>query len=403
MTYVNFLEKVSNLMQLSDEEKSYLSKPARVHKATLNVAGEEYPAFRIQYNDARGPTKGGIRFHPEVDEEEVQSLAFWMSLKTAVVDIPLGGGKGGVRINPKKLSQDQLEELSRKYIRAFAEHLGEDKDIPAPDVYTTPQIMAWMLDEFETIIGKTEPGMITGKPLEVGGSKLRDIATAQGGVYVLEEALKKVGLSGKKVIIEGFGNAGMTAAKLLTNKGFTIVGVSDSTGGIYNANGLNIPKVIKAKKATKSVKAYTQENEATELQGEEILFQEGDILIPAALADSITEENAEKIQARIILELANGPITAKADEILHKRNVLVLPDILANAGGVTVSYFEWVQNRQRFYWEIEEVDERLKKRMTTSFKQIWDIHESNDYSFRENTYILAIRRILEAAKLRGKV
>ncbi|MAG60370.1 glutamate dehydrogenase [archaeon] len=403
MTHIKFLEKVASLMQLNAEEQTYLSTPARIHTATINLSGEECPAFRIQYNDARGPTKGGIRFHPEVDEQEVTSLAFWMSLKTAVVDIPLGGAKGGIQVNPKKLSKEQLQELSRKYIRAFVDHIGVDKDIPAPDVYTTPEIMAWMLDEFETITGKTEPGMITGKPLTVGGSKLRGIATALGGVYVLQEALRKINLEGKRVIIEGFGNAGMTAAKLLAERGFTIVGVSDSTGGIYNGEGLNVEEIIKAKKATRSVKTYAEEHDAIEVTGNGILFEACDILVPAALADSITEENANKIKAKIILELANGPITAAADEILHQNNILVLPDILANAGGVTVSYFEWVQNRQGFYWEKDLIDSRLKKKMMDSFNQIWERFESNNYSFRENTYILSIERILIAAKLRGKI
>ncbi len=398
-----FLEHVAQLMQLSPAEKKYLLTPARTHTANIELAGEEYPAFRIQYNDARGPTKGGIRFHPGVTEEEVTSLAFWMSLKTAVVDIPFGGAKGGIQVNPKVLSKKDLQELSRSYIREFADVLGVNKDIPAPDVYTTPQIMAWMLDEFEMITGTSEPGMITGKPLELGGSKLRDIATALGGVYILEQALKQKNLDGKKIIIEGFGNAGMTAAKLLSEKGFVIVGVSDSTGGIYNTNGLNIEEVIAVKKTFKTVRAYTQKNSAVEFTCKEILFQPCDILVPAALAESIHEDNAGKIQAKIILELANGPITSKADEILEQNNVLVLPDILSNAGGVTVSYFEWVQNKQGFAWDKDLVNMRLKDKMISSFDNIWERFESNKHSFRMNTYMLAIERILLAAKLRGKI
>ena len=403
MTYMNFLENVSQVLQLCAEEKKYLSTPARIHRASLELGGAEYPAFRIQYNDARGPTKGGIRFHPGVSEAEVTSLAFWMTIKTAVVDIPFGGAKGGVQIHPKALTPAELQDLSRQYIREFASVIGVDKDITAPDVYTSPQIMAWMLDEFEKITGSHEPGMITGKPLILGGSELRGIATALGGVFILEEAMKRIPLLEKTVIIEGFGNAGMTAADLLSQKGFTIVGISDSRGAVYNAKGLNVPELIAIKKETKSVRAYTEKHAAIELSHSDLLSQQCQILIPAAMGDSIHKDNAANVQAKIILELANGPITSEADNILHAQNVLVLPDILANAGGVTVSYFEWVQNRQGFSWRKDLVQMRLKEKMITAFNDIWKQYEGNKHSFRMNTYMLGIERILKAARLRGKI
>ena len=398
--YLKFLEKIAPLTGLSEKELLKLSSPERVLQANLNVNGKSYPAYRVQYNSARGPYKGGIRFHPEVYLEEVQSLAFWMSIKTAVADIPYGGGKGGVTVDPKKLSIEELQELSRAYVRAFFKFLGPQQDIPAPDVYTTPQIMAWMLDEYEQILGEKAPSFITGKPLELGGSKVRDIATALGGVYVLEEALRKIGLGKGTIAVQGFGNAGMNMAEILYEKGFTIVAVSDSQGGIYSASGLAIPELIKVKEETGSVVNY---NSGQKISNEELLTCQTDILIPAALSGVITGENAAQVKAKIILELANGPTTAEADEILHRRRVLLLPDVLSNSGGVTVSYFEWVQNNYGYYWDEETVKDRLKKKMVTAFNKIWVEYEKSGYDFRTNTYILALRKIVEAERLRGKV
>jgi len=395
-----FLEKIAPLIPLTTQELHLLQTPNHIHKANLTLNNKIYPSFRIQFNNARGPYKGGIRFHPEVDEDEVKSLAFWMSLKCAVADIPYGGAKGGITINPKTLTEKELQELSRKYIQAFYQHLGPTKDIPAPDVYTNGQIMAWMLDEYETIIKQSAPGMITGKPLELGGSLVRDIATALGGVYILEEAITKMKLKEKTVAIQGFGNAGMNAAQLLSNLNYKIVAVSDSKGGIYNENGLNIEEVINTKDKTGSVINHPV---GKKISNEELLTLPATILIPSALSGVITKNNAKSIKAKIILELANGPTTPEADSTLHQNNTLVIPDILANSGGVTVSYFEWVQNNMGYYWKDEEIKEKLKEKMLTAFTQLWQSYNPKKYDFRTTTYIHAINKILKAEKLRGRI
>src|SRR3989344_7669581 len=396
---VHFLEKIAPLAGLSKKEIAALEKPNKILKAELTVNGKKYPAFRVQFNNARGPYKGGIRYHPEVSEDEVKSLAFWMTLKTAVTDLPLGGGKGGVTVDPKKLSKKELEELSRAYVRAFYKHLGPDIDIPAPDVYTTPEIMGWMLDEYEKLVEKKAPAFITGKPLELGGSKVRDIATALGGVYILEEAVKKIGLKDKKVAIQGFGNAGMNMAQLLAEKGYLIVAVSDSKGGIYDLRGLNIKEVIAVKESKGSVAEYKN---AQKISNEELLESECSILIPSALSGVITEKNAGKIKAKIILELANGPTTPEADEMLFAKKVLVLPDILANAGGVTVSYFEWVQNKKNESWSEQEVKKKLQEKMISAFGQIWKEFSDEKKSFRTAAYVLALKKIVAAEKNKSK-
>ncbi len=395
-----FLDKVSPLVPLTQEEKNYLLTPHHQHKATLQINNKSYPAYRVQFNNDRGPFKGGIRFHPEVDLDETKSLAFWMSLKTAVADVPYGGGKGGITVDPKHLSPTELEQLSRAYVQAFHEHLGPTKDIPAPDVYTTPQIMAWMLDEFEKINKQSSPGFITGKPLNLGGSKVRDIATALGGIYVLEEAMRKLNLHDKTAVIQGFGNAGMNAAKLLAEHGFKIIAVSDSQGAIHNQNGFNIPELINTKEKQGTVTAYPN---ATIITDAELLSTPCTVLVPAALSGSITNDNAQTINAKMVLELANGPTTPEADIILHNKKVLVLPDVLANAGGVTVSYFEWVQNNMGYYWTENEVKEKLQQKMITAFNQLWTSYQNQANDFRTITYVHAIRKILAAAKLRGRI
>ncbi len=387
------IQELQSIMQFSDEEKDILLTPKAIHKATLSVNGKEYPAFRIQHNNARGPTKGGIRFHPEVDENEVKALAFWMSLKCALLELPLGGGKGGVTINPKELSQEELQTLSRAYMRAFVNHIGAQKDIPAPDVYTTPQIMTWMMDEYEKIKGHHEPGMITGKPLEVGGSKVREYATAQGGAYVIKEVARQFSVERGTVVIQGFGNAGLFVADILEKWDYKIIAVSDSKGAIHNPNGLSVQELITHKKTTKSVVGFAQE-----ISPEALLSLKTDILIPAALGNVITENNAEQIKAKIIVELANGPVTLEADKILHNRGIKVFPDILANAGGVTVSYFEWIQNNTGNYWEEEEILKKLEKRMIKATKDVLSVHKETD--LRTAAYVLAIERILAAEKLR---
>ncbi len=397
---LNFLNQLKEKFNFTNSEIALLQKPQAPHLAEIDLAGKKYPAFRIQYNNARGPFKGGIRFHPEVSEDEVTALSFWMTIKTAVVDVPFGGAKGGVQINPKDLNNEQIEEVSRKYIQAFYKYLGPNQDIPAPDVYTNPQIMAWMLDEYEKLRGGSYPGMITGKPLELGGSLVRDIATALGGQYVLESALNKLNLNNKRVAIQGFGNAGMNIAKLLYDQDFSIVVVADSQNSIYNPKGLNIDKLIKIKKETGRLTDYT---EADNITNQELLGIDCDILIPAALGNVITEQNAQNIKAKIILELANGPTTSAADKILYDNKILVLPDILANSGGVTVSYFEWVQNNQGFYWDDKYIKQKLKEKLDKAFLQIWQQYENSQADFRANSYLVAIERIIKTEKLRGKL
>ncbi len=404
-----FLETIAPLTGLSQKQLHQLEKPDSILEATLTVRGKKYPAWRVQFNKARGPYKGGIRYHPSVNKDEVMSLAFWMAIKTSVADLPLGGAKGGIQVDPKALSPQELEELSRAYVRAFYRHLGSDKDIPAPDVYTTPEIMAWMLDEYEKIIGKKDPGMITGKPLEKGGSLVRDIATALGGVYVLEEAVKKLKLKGKRVAIQGFGNAGMNAAKLLHEKGYTIVAISDSKGGVYSETGINPSLAEDIKKAGGMLGCYClgkvcsleeipQNGSCHHVTNEELLELPVDILIPAALENVITKHNAPHIKAKIILELANGPTTPEAGEILYQRKVLVLPDVLANSGGVTVSCFEWQQNVKKERWDEATVKKKLKEKMMGAFTNIWQEYERHNYDFRTNAYVLAVKKIIAAQR-----
>ncbi len=391
------LKKTAGIMGLSEENLNYLSTPKKVLKAKLKVGDKEYQAYRVQYNNVLGPTKGGIRYHPNVSLDEVKALGFWMTLKNSLAGLPYGGAKGGVIVNPKELTEEEIEELSREYVRAFHQDLGAWKDVPAPDVYTTPQIMAWMLDEFEKIKGEKEPAMITGKPLELGGSKGRSYSTAQGGVFVLMELLKE--RKNIKIAIQGFGNAGSNAAKILYEQGYKIIAVSDSKTGIYKNEGLNINEVIAYKRANKTLKGY--EN-AKEISNKELLELETDVLILAALENQITIENADRIKAEIILELANGPVTPEADEILDNKNIIVVPDILANSGGVIVSYFEWVQNLQAYYWTEEEVIKKLKQVIVNSLNKVLSMSKEKNVSLRMAAYIAAIKRILDASKLRGE-
>ncbi|MFB6088212.1 MAG: Glu/Leu/Phe/Val dehydrogenase [Candidatus Aenigmatarchaeota archaeon] len=359
-----------------------------------------FKGFRSQYNDSRGPTKGGIRFHPNVNKNEVKALSAWMTWKCSLVDIPYGGGKGGVIVNPKELSEQEKERLSRAYIRSISNFVGQNKDVPAPDVYTSSKEMAWMLDEYEKIKGEREPGMITGKPLSLGGSKGRDVATGEGAFYVTKELIKDEGMNKEdtKIAVQGFGNAGYNLARFLYEEGIKVVAVSDSSGGIYSENGLNIDKVKDFKEETGSVKNFEGSNN---ISNEEVLTLGVDILAPAALENQITEENANDIKANYVVEVANGPTTPKADKILQKNGINLLPDILVNAGGVTVSYFEWVQNREGYYWKRDEVSKRLKEKMVKAYKEVKKLKDEENLYGRNAAYKIAVGRVIEAMKMRG--
>ena len=398
------LNKAGKILKLNKNILARLESPERLMKISIPVKMADgkikvFTGFRSQYNNARGPYKGGIRFHPDVNEDEVKALSFWMMVKCATVGIPLGGGKGGVIVNPKELTTDELERLSRAYIQKIYKYLGPDQDVPAPDVYTTPQIMSWMLDEYEKLVGHHAPGVITGKPLSLGVSAGRGTATAQGGVYVLEQTLGKIGksLKGTKVAVQGFGNAGATMAKLLHRLGMKIIALSDSKGGIYNARGIDPFKVEEKKNKTGSLPIKGNKK----ISNAELLELESDVLVPAALENQITKENAGKISAKVIIELANGPTTPEADVILFKKGVILVPDVLSNAGGVTVSYFEQVQNASNYYWTEDDVLEKLRLIMNTSFESVWEIKQKYKIDMRTAAFVLAIERVAKAMMDRG--
>jgi glutamate dehydrogenase/leucine dehydrogenase len=399
------LQEIQAISGIKDEEMKVLLEPVQNKYVELEVDGEKYPAWRILYNRALGPGKGGIRFHPEVSEDEVKSLAFWMTLKNSLADIPYGGAKGGVKFNPKGLNDQKLEAISRAYTRAFAPYLGQDKDIPAPDVYTNGKIMSWMLDEFEHVVGHHEPGMITGKPVELGGIKMRGDATAQGGYIVIKELVAKF-LAGRDKLtfaVQGFGNAGSFIAEKLAADGFIMVAASDSSGGVYQTNGLDVNKLSKFKQAAGSLINY--EEEGLKISNAELLESEADVLILAALENQITATNAERIKAKYIVELANGPIDFAADQILAARNVIIVPDILANSGGVITSYFEWAQNRTGQILDEEYLRGLLDKKMTTNWQAVYDKYSTaeNKITLRQAAYWLAINRIIVAEKYRGRI
>lgn len=402
---VKQLEKAAECFKINEKILQTLKDPEKVLEADLEVkldsgVKKKFKAFRVQHNSALGPTKGGIRFHPDVCLDEIEALAFWMTWKNAILALPYGGSKGGVACNPKELSKNELEKISRAYVKAFYKDLGPDKDIPAPDVYTDKQTMAWMSDEYDKLVGKHVPGAFTGKPVVLGGSEGREKATAQGGVYVLEEIVKKKGWGSKEitVAIQGFGNAGSFAAKILHELDYKIVAVSDSKGGAYSRRGIYPFEIQKHKDKTGSVVGAEG---TTKISNEELLELNVDVLIPAALENQITKENADKIKAKVILELANGPVTREADQILNRKGILVVPDILANAGGVTVSYFEWVQNRMGYFWEEDEVLAKLKKKMVEATKSIWEYQERYCADLRTAAYLVGIKRLSQALSYRG--
>lgn len=404
---MNQLTAAASTMKLDPAILKALRQPQRVLDIPLSIvmgdgSTKTFAGYRVQYNNARGPFKGGIRYHPDTNVDEVKALAFWMTIKCAVVDIPYGGGKGGVAVNPKELSANELERLSRSWVKAMFEYIGPWKDVPAPDVYTTPQIMAWMVDEYSKLAGQWTPAAFTGKPIELGGSAGRKFSTSQGGYYVLEELAKKMNAPTRKttIAIQGFGNVGGYAAEIMHRAGYLVVAISDSAGGIVNMNGLDVPAVVKHKETTETVTGFAG---STPVDNHKILELPVDVLVPSALDGVINEKNAGRLQTKAILELANGPTTPEADDKLFKQGITVVPDILANAGGVTGSYFEWVQNLQGVHWTEQEVLEKLKPIMDSSFNQVWDMAQKYNVNLRTGAYILAIERIAKAMKIRGRL
>ncbi|MEM0465655.1 MAG: Glu/Leu/Phe/Val dehydrogenase [Candidatus Pacearchaeota archaeon] len=399
------LNKISLFTNISEEEKNILMSYKQIKRAILNINGKKYEAYRIIHNNSLGPGKGGIRYHPNVSEDEVKSLSFFMSMKNSLAGLPFGGAKGGVKVNPKELNEKEIEEISRAYIREFYKFLGQDIDIPAPDVYTNSKIMGFMLDEFEKITGKHEPGMITGKPISLGGIRLREDSTSKGGFIVLKRFFEKEKVSRNiKIAIQGFGNAGSFIAEMLFNENYKIVAVSDSKGGILNNSGLNIKDIKNLKQNQKSVIDLKTDNIQI-ISNKELLELDVDLLILAALENQITNENAEKIKAKFILELANGPITSEADNILFNKKILVIPDILSNSGGVVGSYFEWVQNRTGNIFEDSYLTNKLEEMITNSFEKVYNFYKENEerIDMRTAAYVIAIKRILEAERDRGNL
>lgn len=401
-------DEAAEILGLEPAMRELLRWPRREYKFTIPVRMDDgstriFHGYRVQYNDARGPTKGGLRWHAEETMDTVRALAAWMTWKTAVVDIPLGGGKGGVTCDPKKLSDGEKERLARGWMRVAARELGEHRDVPAPDVYTTPQIMAWMLDEYETIVGRSHPAVITGKPLPLGGSQGRNDATARGGVYTVREACKALGVDPHgSYAIQGFGNAGQYAALLHQEilGGGKLVAVSDTSGGIYAEDGIDPKEIVQFKLKTGKVSGFPG---TKAISNEELLELKVNVLYPSALENVITSSNAANIKARISCELANGPTTPDADEILFRNGVHVIPDFLANAGGVTVSYFEQVQGTYNFFWSLKEIHEKLDAHMTHAYHEVRSMQQEMKVHPRLAAYLVAVTRVAEAAKLRGWV
>lgn len=381
-----------------------LKEPLRMIEVRLPVRMDDgstkiFSGFRAQHNDAIGPTLGGIRFHHQVNKDEIKALSMWMSLKCGIADLPFGGGMGGIICNPRTMSLGELERLSRGFVRAISQIVGPTKDIFAPDMYTNSQIMAWMFDEYSRLRKYDSPAFITGKPLVLGGSEVREKAGAQGVAICINEAIKRRGISikGARIIVQGFGNAGSFLAKLLHEEGAIITGISDVYGALYNPDGLNIEYLLNRRDSFGTV---TTLFEGT-ITNKELLEQDCDILVPAAISNQITAENAHNIKAKIVVEAANGPTTMEATRILSERGVLLVPDVLAGSGGVTVSYFEWVQNKQGYYWSEEEVVQRLRKRLVKSFNHIYDLAQSRKIDMRLAAYMVGVRKLAEAAQFRG--
>ncbi|GIP37499.1 glutamate dehydrogenase [Paenibacillus sp. J31TS4] len=387
-----------------DEMYDLLKEPLRMLSVRIPVKMDDgkikvFTGYRAQHNDAVGPTKGGVRFHPDVNEDEVKALSIWMSLKCGIVNLPYGGGKGGVICDPRTMSFGELERLSRGYVRGISQIVGPTKDIPAPDVMTNSQIMAWMMDEYSRIREFDAPGFITGKPIVLGGSQGRETATAKGVTIMIDQALKKRGIAVKdaKVAIQGFGNAGSYLAKMMHEAGAKVVGISDVHGALYDENGLDIEYLLDRRDSFGTVTKLFKNT----ISNKELLEQPCDILVPAAIENQITQDNADRIQAGIVVEAANGPTTLEATKILTERGILLVPDVLASAGGVVVSYFEWVQNNQGYYWTEEEVHAKLQDVMIQGFENVYSLHQTRNVDMRLAAYMVGVRKMAEAARFRG--
>jgi glutamate dehydrogenase/leucine dehydrogenase len=400
------LDEAAKLIKLDDGLHQILAHPKRVLIVSIPVRLDNkeihvFTGFRSQHNDARGPYKGGIRYHPQVTIDEVKALSMWMTWKCAIADIPYGGGKGGVICNPKQMSDLELERMTRRYAYAIADVIGPHTDIPAPDVYTGGKEMAWIMDTYSALKGNyVQPEVITGKPLAIGGSLGRTEATGRGLSFTVREAAKKLKLNmhTATVAVQGFGNAGQYAAQLLEEQGAKVIAVSDSKGGVYNKNGIQIGALRKHKEKKGSVVGFP---ESKSISNEEVLETDCTILIPAALENQITKKNAPKISAKVVAEAANGPTTPEADDILYKNKILVIPDVLANGGGVTVSYFEWLQNLRRESWSESQVNEMLDKNITRAFSDVYATHDKYQVNMRKASTVLAINRVVDAIKIRG--
>ncbi|MDV2683432.1 Glu/Leu/Phe/Val dehydrogenase [Alkalihalophilus lindianensis] len=400
------IKKALDKLGYPDEMFELMKEPIRMLTVRIPIKMDDgstkiFTGFRAQHNDAVGPTKGGVRFHPNVTEKEVKALSIWMSLKAGIVDLPYGGGKGGIICDPRDMSFRELERLSRGYVRAISQIVGPTKDIPAPDVFTNSQIMAWMLDEYSRIREFDSPGFITGKPLVLGGSHGRESATAKGVTICIREAAKKKGIDieGAKVVIQGFGNAGSFLAKFMHDAGAIVVGISDANGALHDPEGLDIDYLLDRRDSFGTVTNLFKET----ISNQELLELDCDILVPAAIENQITEENADRIKASIVVEAANGPTTMEATRILSERDILLVPDVLASAGGVTVSYFEWVQNNQGYYWTEEEVEGKLENVMVGSFENIYNLSKSRKVDMRLAAYMIGVRKMAEASRFRGWV
>ncbi len=405
-TAVQQLDEASKLIKLDNGMRQVLANPKRVLTVSLPVKMDNneitvFTGFRSQHNDARGPYKGGIRYHPQVSIDEVKALSMWMTWKCAVADIPYGGGKGGIICNPKEMSEDELERLTRRYAYAISDIIGPRTDIPAPDVYTGGKEMAWIMDTYSALKGDfMQPEIITGKPLAIGGSLGRTEATGRGLSFTVREAAKrlKINMNTATVVVQGFGNAGQYSAQFLEEQGAKVIAVSDSNGGVSNKDGIQVGALRKHKEKKGSVVGFPG---TRPISNEDLVEMECTILVPAALENQITGKNAGKIKAKIVAEAANGPTTPDADDILYKNGIMVIPDILANGGGVTVSYFEWLQNLRREYWKEDEVNQRLDINISKAFSDVYETHDQYTVNMRKASTLLAIKRVVEATKIRG--